>query len=94
MMLMKNQDSSKKLLEAWRKADRAMLTSPDQAPQQAQSFSDKVWGPAEGLDCHVMCQLCCATVSHLKSRLLPNTLCASGIDTMAGWAFWRHEKLS
>ena len=65
MMLMKNQESSKKLLEAWRKAESAALTSPNQAPQQAQSFSDKK-----------VCPLAKGTHRHV---IMPALLCSYGL---------------
>jgi hypothetical protein len=65
MMLMKNQQSSKKLLEAWKKADSAALTSPDQAPQQAQPFADrKVCHLAQGTD---------------RPVIMPALLCSYGL---------------
>ena len=39
MALMKNEEKSKKLLKTWERRERAYLTSPKEAPQQAPSFS-------------------------------------------------------
>lgn len=65
MMLMKNQESSKKLLEAWRKADSAALTSPNQAPQHAQSFSDK--------------KVCPLAKGTYRQAIMPALLCSYGL---------------